>query len=193
MIINGKDIFQERFVNTLLDHAEWISKADQLMDVARSLERKIKEMWEDWRKYESNKQETLQLDDRFLSTFFMLSSFAIENLLKAIILKNNMLQIRKAVISSKKFPRVLKDHDLLILARKAKLADFAKNNEEYLRKLTRSAVWYGRYPVPISYTDLNVVFTSDVDKTVFTLRSYSNTDIEEVERLVKELRGFASA
>jgi hypothetical protein len=82
----------------------------------------------------------------------------------------------------------LKDHDLLRLSRKAKLDDFTKDNEEYLRKLSRSAIWYGRYPVPTNHSDINVVFTSEVDKTYYTLSSYTNTDLDEVNRLIKELK-----
>jgi len=182
--MSGEDFYAKKYKKRLLDHAEWLLKADQLLDAACLFERKIHETWDDWR------NRTLKYDDRFISIYFMLSSYAIENLLKAVIIKKQRKELENTINTSIKFPTILKEHDLFKLAKRAGLLNFALGNEEYLKKLTRSAIWYGRYPMPTNPSDFNTFGVAEQDKTPYSLSSYTSMDVKEVKRLVNEIRGF---
>jgi len=182
--MSGEDFYAKKYKKRLLDHAEWVLKADQLLDAAGLFERKIHETWDDWR------NRTLKYDDRFISIYFMLSSYAIENLLKAVIIKKPRKELENTINTSTKFPTILKEHDLFKLAKRASLLNFTLGNEEYLKKLTRSAIGYGRYPMPTNPSDFNTFSVAEQDKKRYSLSSYTSMDVKEVKRLVNEIRGF---
>jgi hypothetical protein len=85
----------------------------------------------------------------------MLYAFAIENLLKGLIVAND-----PAVISSDKLSNALKSHDLIELADTAR---FAVHIQEapVLKALSELAVWAGRYPVAIYAHDFAVTPNPD--------------------------------
>jgi len=182
--MNAEEFYAKKYKEKLLDHGEWILKADQLLDAACLFERKIHETWDEWR------NGTLKYDDRFISIYFLLSSYAIENLLKAVIIKKRRKELENTINRSIKFPTILKEHDLFKLAKRAGLLSFSLDNEEYLKKLTRSVIWYGRYPMPINPSNFNTFAVAEQDKTPYSLSSYTSMDVKEVKRLVNEIRGF---
>ena len=81
----------------------------------------------------------------------MLISFAVENLLKAAAVTRKGIEYMDRFQSTGKFPAELKQHDLVKLA---KLLDLEVNQDEedLLRRLTRAATWFGRYPAPVNYS-----------------------------------------
>ena len=94
----------------------------------------------------------------------MLSSYAIENLLKALIIKKSDV-IKKYINEKGNLPKILLEHNLLKLTEEAKLKDLIEEEKEipFLGKLSENAIWNGRYPVPINpqgYKKLENFFSS---------------------------------
>jgi hypothetical protein len=86
----------------------------------------------------------------------MLYAYAIENVLKGLIVVND-----PSVINSDKLSAVLKDHDLIDLAKKAAFVVHAQE-VPVLRALSELAVWAGRYPVAVYARDF--VMTPNADE-----------------------------
>ncbi len=70
----------------------------------------------------------------------MLLSLSLETLLKGKIIKNEPL-----LITDKKFP--LETHNLVFLFKKADII-FNDDEELFLKRLTNSVEWIGKYPIP---------------------------------------------
>jgi len=173
--MSGEDFYAKKFEKLLLDPEQWVLKAHQLLDAAGLFETKIHETWDDWR------NGTQKYDDRFLSIYLMLSSYAIEDLLKAVIIKKQRNELANTKNVNTKLPFMLKKHDLYELAKQAGLRDFALGNEEYLKKLTRHVEWYGRYPTPTKSKDLNTSGVTEQDKKPYSKSEYTSMDIKELK------------
>jgi len=85
----------------------------------------------------------------------MLYAFAIENVLKGLIVANDA-----SLIDSDKLNTALKDHDLAALAKRAAF-DVHAQEVPVLRALSELAVWAGRYPVAIYARDFVAVPNAD--------------------------------
>jgi hypothetical protein len=129
----------------------WLRSAQSLIASAKELEPKVSELWESYRAH--SRDSTLPiLPDHYQGTYFMLLAYAVENLFKAAIVRKNSWQFKQKFRADRKFPKELKGHDLVELAQKADFS-FDYEEEDLLRRLTRNAVWAGRYPVPLNYRD----------------------------------------
>jgi hypothetical protein len=180
----SNEFYKIKYKNILLDYNEWIKKAEQLIDVAELLEPKVEETWKDWAKWGRGNQQQPLMDDRYVSIYFMLSSYALENLFKARIIKLK----RNTLDNSLTFPDILKNHDLYKLSKESGLADLASKEEELLKKLTRSAVWYGRYPIPVKPEKFNPIVFSESEEVPMSLSSYTNSDHKRIKRIVNEIK-----
>src|SRR4029434_3442636 len=83
--MGGKD-YTDEFISKTLDHTLWIEKAEHLLEVASFIEPRIGEMWSQVRSGESIKQH-------YITTYFMLVAYALENLLKPL-----YTQLSKALV-----------------------------------------------------------------------------------------------
>lgn len=142
-----KDNFYiNKYGELLLDYSLWEKKSDYLYESAKLLESKIEN---DWRQSQNGSKP---FDYHYSSIYLMLSSFAIENLLKAIIIKNDLNTIKTNFKKCNRLPKILSSHNLLELARKANSNDIDKEEniflKIFLKKLSRNAIWEGRYPIP---------------------------------------------
>ncbi len=169
----------EKFQAMLLDPQTWKSSARALIEAAVLLEPKIDEFWQNVR--------TGSWNDGAVAVYFMLSSFALENLLKARIVEKRRSALADALGSSSKLPGILKTHDLYKLMRDAGLDEVAKEEESLLYRLTESAKWYGRYPVPIDAPKLRPFQKSAHEDFEISLRGYSSSDRDDIKRLLRYL------
>jgi hypothetical protein len=89
-----------------------------------------------------------------VQVYFMLCAYALENLFKA-----RIVQVQRSVIEQQlrakpdDLPALLASHDLVNLAAKAEMKQFAEEERFFLKKLSAASVWYGRYPLPRSTAD----------------------------------------
>jgi len=96
-------------------------------------------------------------------------------------------QLRGEVEKTHRLPTRLKSHDLPALAVEAGKPGIAEGYADILKRLTRSATWYGRYPAPTNPQGLNP-FSESSDGESISLTSYSSGDLGEIKRVVAELR-----
>jgi hypothetical protein len=133
-------------------HTHWISIANDLIKSAKLLEPNIHAYWENLRAHNQNPSIAL-IPNHCSGPYFMLMGFAIENILKAGIVFRDSVELKSNFQNDRKFPKILKSHNLSELARKADI-QLAIFEEDLLRRLTRHSVWAGRYPIPIDYLDM---------------------------------------
>ena len=180
---------RENYYSKLLDYQQWKLKGEQLVSAAELLEPKIQDYWVDLHEWAIKNKPYPEMDDRYNSTYFMLMSFAIENLLKALLIKNKYSEIEQELRKINRLPAILKSHDLFDLSMKAGLKDFALENEDYLKRLTRSALWYGRYPTSKDPSSMEVVVYSEYQDEPILLSSYSSMDSNWIKRIIVDLTG----
>lgn len=124
----------------------------------------------------------------------MLVSYALENLLKALFIKSNRRVIEEELINRNGLPNLLKSHDLFKLAKELNVLQIESGEELLLRQLSRSAVWFGRYPIPSKASDLESSYTPEFPpfpeypNMPLDYRQHTNTDIEEIDGLILRVR-----
>jgi hypothetical protein len=170
----------EMFRTTVLDPESWKCSARALIEAALVLEPKIDKFWQEARAGND-------WDDGAVAIYFMLFSFALENLLKSRIIENKRSDLANALGSGTNLPETLKGHDLHKLMRDAGLRDSAKDEESLLHRLTRSAVWYGRYPVPVEASKLGHFKESEYEDFPISLTQYTSADRGDIKRLCRVL------
>jgi hypothetical protein len=163
---------------------QWMAKARSLFEAAKKLEPNIDRVWQSY-ELRSAKLVTPLEPDHFTGAYFMLVAFAVENLLKAAAISKKFVAYRDNFRAKLKFPRELQSHDLLRLAEFVGLG-LGKGEEDLLRRLTRSAVWFGRYPVPLGYPDIDGR-TQFRDRKEYSLSWFGRTDVERLNVLVEGL------
>ena len=165
---------QELFRRDLLNPTKWLEKADALIGTAETLERELDEAW--------GNTYVSWFARRMVRTrvpvYLMLVAYALENLLKAFIVRNRQSDLEAKVSRKHALPSPLKSHDLVTLASSAgaKSALLAYR-QDLLKRMARSAVWYGRYPVPLSFA-----------RREPAIDYLTGADIDEVRCLVRDLR-----
>lgn len=150
--IESDEVYRSNFERAAFWDIQWIAKARSLYESARKLEPEVVGMWENLRAKHRGEDVPL-IPDYYQGTYFMLIAFATENLLKAAAVARNSTRYKTAFRDNNEFPKELKKHDLVKLAKLVDL-DFSVSEEDLLRRLTRSAIWYGRYPVPLKHPDM---------------------------------------
>lgn len=180
--MNWDKVYRQNYENKAFSSGQWLASARSLLHSARILEPKITELWENYRAH-SKDQSILLLPDHFQGPFFMLLAFATENLFKAAIVKENSAIFLQQFKTDKKFPKQLQTHTLVELA---KLANFKFNTQEedLLRRLTRHAIWAGRYPVPLKYHDSSGIENFE-DGKEYLVSWFAGNDLERLKALIE--------
>jgi hypothetical protein len=181
------DTLANKFKDRMLNPDAWEQTAHHLFCAAALLEPKIDEFWHRIRSGVSGSFSWRSWNDEFVAIYFMLCAYAIENLLKAKIIQKKQVQVEAKLPSSKVLPKQLRQHDLYRLALDAGFGALAKEDEAFLRRLTRSAVWYGRYAVPLTDEGLNPMHDSQNYDFKLSLTQYGSTDRANIRRIAKEL------
>ena len=126
----------------------------------------------------------------YITTYFMLSSYALENLLKALYIKINYQKIEAELKESCELPKSIKNHnhDLWKLAKELDVVVREWGEEILLNNLSRSAVWYGRYPTPSKPKDLKRFHDSEYENISIPFNSYTNMDLEEIKAIISRIK-----
>ena len=177
-----------KFCEKVLDPNSWLEIGKYLFASAELLSPKVDEFWKKRRNGFSD-STIREWEDHFVAIYFMLCAYAIENLLKFHIVRKYRADIEKQLLSQKTLPKILIGHDLYKLARKAGFDAMAREEEPLFLRLRRSAVWYGRYPVPLSATQLKQMQSSENYDFPISLTGYSSADQNSIRRIVNELSG----
>lgn len=153
--ISWDSVYRSNFESAAFSEVLWIEKALDLYESARKLESAMETVWDSYRARAKNLSKPLE-PDHYNGPYFMLVSYAVENLLKAAAVSRNTQTYREYFRTTGKFPEELKNHDLMKLGELLGLA-VTQEEEGLLRRLTRGAMWFGRYPVPIKYAEMSGV------------------------------------
>lgn len=179
-------VHRRNFASAAFWDVHWIRKARDLYETARSLEPHIAQVWESYRARVKGEPGALEAD-HYQGSYFMLLAFATENLLKAAAVAKNGHRYRIEFRADPKFPQELKKHNLVKLAKFVELV-FTHEEEDLLRRLTRSAIWYGRYPVPLAYKHMsaNERFSNENE---YTVSWFGGNDINRLNVFINSLPG----
>lgn len=120
----------------------------------------------------------LPKDKDIHGVYLMISAYAIENLLKALIVRDARPALNE---SAPRLPKVVTGHDLNKLADTAKIAT-TDAGKELLARLSHHAVWAGRYPAPMVMEDLKPAALPGGEQSY--LRTRRGTDIRSVDDLL---------
>src|SRR6266487_4632962 len=179
-------VFKTNYRASLLSSSSWTKKADALLDSARLLEPEVAAIWESLREWQATKDRRELKSDEILSVYLMLVAFAVENLLKAELVRKFYSEFRQMFDSSGKLPALLKTHDLFVLATQANLS-MEPRDEDLLRRLTRSAIWAGRYPIPIDFSGM-VGGEKFSDGKIWSTSYLGGNDVDRLRTLVDKIR-----
>jgi len=175
-------VYKSNYENTAFSPWPWINSARCLLASAKVLEPKVLELWENMKN-----QPFKRLPVNYTGPYFMLIAFAVENYFKAAIVKKKYLDFKKEFRENKKqkFPKDLNSHKLINLAKKAGFI-LSKGEEGLLRRLTRHAIWAGRYPIPTDYSKSTIseLFS---DGTEHAVSYYGGDDVERLNILLKDI------
>jgi hypothetical protein len=180
-------VYEEEFRARLLDPEAWKQTARQLIEAAALLEPKIDEFWGHLRTHPASVSSWCPWNDEFIAIYFMLCAYAIENLLKAQIIRKKQAEIRTQFKAKPVLPKVLRDHDLYKLAIRAGFRVLAKEEEMLLHRLSRCSLWYGRYPVPLIPAALQKGYVSKNYDFDISLTQYTSKDRKNIQRIIREL------
>lgn len=160
-----------------IDWELWVEKADQLIKVADLIKPHInKNAW-------NTMQGKVRLE--YYPIYFMLISYALENLLKALKIKNNS-QLERKIKQTGKIPDNLLTHDIYTLAKESGIVsegDYVALTEALLKRMSLSTKWFSRYPTPVKATDMNYFELENADFRGM-LRSYSSEDVSEIDKII---------
>ena len=148
-------VYKSNFESAAFWDVHWITKARDLYESARKLEPAMEIVWDSYRARARTLAGPLE-PDHYNGPYFMLVSYAVENLLKAAAVSRNGFRYKENFRSNGKFPPELMKHDLVKLAGSVNLI-VTQEEEDLLRRLTRSATWFGRYPTPLKYVEMSGV------------------------------------
>jgi hypothetical protein len=177
-------VHRSNFESAAFSEFQWIQKAKSLYEAAKKLEAEVVSIWENRQAHAKDVSVRLTAD-HYHGPYFMLIAFAVENLLKAAAVASNREKYRSEFRRSKDFPKELKSHNLVTLAKLVALS-FDAEDEDLLRRLTRCAVWYGRYPIPLKYSKMSggEQFT---DGNVYSVSWFGRDDIHRLNTFVLSL------
>ena len=180
------------------------------MDAAAALESRVRAVWESRLAPSRDSPSTPALLSGVLDVHLMLVAYGVENILKAALVRARRSALAKQLepepdsadqqagsarhrrsrrrnrLRQGQLPGDLKTHSLTELAESV---GFAMNRDEeaLLRRLTRAAVWSGRYPIPVEAQDQSRTETF-ADGTRALVDCHWPTDIEHLKTLVANIR-----
>lgn len=187
-MLSRSEIEKRVYVQILLNERKWFSQAVDLENSAVLLEDKVREMWLSFEKYRDTKNSKFLINDNYAYTYSMLMAFAIENYLKGVLVRNDKereQKLKEELLERAALPEVLKTHELYTLATKINAIDASKY-ESLLRRLSQSAIWRGRYPVPLLSKALYDQQFSD--GSVFNISFLQKDDVDQVKELLLHIK-----
>lgn len=184
-----EEVNRRNYENSLFSGQAWLATSVVLLASAACLEPSVIAVWEGFRRHSDDRSQPLP-DTYSLGPYFMLVSFAVENLLKCKLVRSNP-GLRDEFRRNGRLPKILQGHKLIMLAQRAGF-NFMEEEEDLLRRLSRHATWAGRYPVPMSYKEIDPT-ESFLSGQKMVVNWFGGADIDRLKSLVQRLRVFADA
>lgn len=182
-------IFRVQYLERLLNCKLWIDKAEELLAGAKALEPLVRSFWDTSiaELKEGRDGEGGEVPQNLRGVYFMLVAYALENLFKALIIREHQDDIQDQVLrTGGKLPEIANNHDLIRLAKAAHFI-IDVGDEDMLTRLHWNSVWAGRYPLPVDCGGLKNVKVYSDGKGYLTACFYSN-DIDRLNALVQRVK-----
>jgi hypothetical protein len=185
-LISWDEVRRRNYVHAMSSSTHWFKLADDLLQSAKLLKPRAAAAWRSWQAHSRDKSVSPKLD-HYTATYLMLTAYAVENILKGTLVAREGAALRAdpKFLQRGLLPDVLKGHNLLDLALRLNL-QLDRRAQEALLRLERSAVWAGRYPVPLNYRDTNN--RKMHGGTPFHVGYLSASDLTYLAELVIDLR-----
>jgi hypothetical protein len=192
-LVGQELVFLVQYLERLLNCKSWIDKAEELLAGAKALEPLVRSLWgtieADFKegRYSEGGEAPHQPPQNLQGVYFMLVAYALENLFKALIIREHRDDIQDQVLrTGGKLPGIAKDHDLIRLAKAAHLI-IDVGDEDVLTRLHWNSVWAGRYPLPVDCGGLRNVKVYSDGKGYLVACFYPN-DIDRLNALVQRVK-----
>jgi hypothetical protein len=180
------------YLEGLLNPRLWVAKADDLLEASKLLEPHLRQFWSvittnaNEGQLEKGSEHPSTLPPNVHGPYFILVSYALENLLKALIVGQRNDEISSQFIQTGRLPTLLKEHDLVRLSKEANMVVDVKE-EDILTRLSRQSRWKSRYPVPVELRDIQNVIRYSDGRPYFT-DYYAPTDLDQLNAMVQKVR-----
>jgi hypothetical protein len=186
--MGSENIHKSKYLKKLLNHEEWINTGNNLLASAALIEPMVDRFWEKWENFirDPNYRKEQYSYLKYIGPYFMLISYAIENLFKAAIVQRKKNDFKEYFERKGRLPKDLENHNLIHLANKSGFKAISAY-EDLLRRLTRCAVWHGRYPLPLRYKDIDPS-EQFIDNEKRLVSYFSGDDIAKIRGLIKEIQ-----
>lgn len=184
--IDWDKVYLLNYENKAFRDIHWLGKAKELIKTANLIEPILNQVWES---VINNKRDCTKIEYNYYSgTYFMLIAFAFENIFKAMIIRNKLNYYKCMFRETNKFPKELQSHKLIELAKKSGFK-YNFEQEDLLRRLTRSAIWFGRYPIPLSFRDSKSIELYE-DGKKYKTDWFGSDDLNRVTRMIDHLKEY---
>jgi hypothetical protein len=165
----------------------WVSKAKELLHAANCLKSILNSQWSKV-KIENGKLIVNLNEPLVQGPYFMLVAYAIENLLKAIIIHRKKAKLKNRLLL--KIPDNVHGHDLLKLANKIGI-QLDISEQKLLARLTQNSIWSARYPIPLEATDMRTTVKLLNGQNYFSAY-FAPNDLPEIDSFLEKLLKIVS-
>jgi len=179
-------VYKSNYQSKLLSWRSWSEQAEGLLNAAELLVPEVEAVWQSHREWAKDPANINLKSDAVISIHLMLVAFSVENLLKAALVHKNYYKFDDEFRQKGELPESLKKHNLSYLAKKVGFS-FTTEDEGLLRRLTRAAIWYGRYPVPMTFQDMSGSEEFSDGKT-WSVSHRCGNDVARLQKLVSKIR-----
>ncbi len=180
------------YIDALLNLWSWVEKADKLLEASKLLEPQLRDFWNvvltnaKERRYNKGGEPPNIPPSDLHGPYFILVSYALENLFKALIIRDRSDEISSQFVQTGRLPNLIHKHDLLELSKKANIKMDIKE-EDILIRLSRQSKWKSRYPVPVELSDMQNILKYSNGKGYFT-DYFKPDDLDQLDTIVKRVK-----
>jgi hypothetical protein len=184
--------FVVAYLDQLLNTRLWLEKADKLLEASEVLKPKLRKYWNIVRnnaregRYNKGGSPPEKTPSELHDPYFILVSYALENLFKALIIQGRSEEIRGQFGQTGRLPSLIKDHNLVKLSKRANIK-IDITEEDVLRRLSRLSKWKSRYPVPVELSDMQNIIKYSNGRGYFT-DYFKPEDIDQLDAIVKRVK-----
>jgi hypothetical protein len=180
------------YLDNLLNPWLWLEKADKLLEASEVLEPKLRKFWNIVHtnaregRYNKGGLPPKKTPSELHGPYFILVSYALENLFKALIIRDQSDEIRGQFVQTGRLPSLIKGHDLVRLSKKANIKIDIKE-EDVLTRLSRFSKWKSRYPVPVELSDMRNMLKYSNGNEYFA-DYFKPDDLDRLNAIVKRVK-----
>ena len=184
--------FVATYLDQLLNPRLWLEIADKLLEASEVLKPILRDYWNIVHtnaregRYDKGGPPPKKTPSELHGPYFILVSYALEDLFKALIIRDRGDEIRDQFGQTGRLPSLIKGHDLVRLSKRANIKiDIIE--EDVLTRLSRQLKWKSRYPVPVELSDMRNIIKYSNGRGYFT-DYFKPDDIDQLDAIIKRVK-----